>query len=115
MNRGYMYDENKNLIWDDGSRKYLTPYEIFELLNEKDEKISDLEYKLNYLKDYSEHLLDIIKNIEFGLEQACSDVFDETLPYEAIQEMKLKHGKNSAGVYLEDVEFYYKNLKEDLR
>lgn len=64
MNRGYMYDENKNLVWDDSSRKYLTPYEIFELLNEKDEKISDFEYKINYLKDYSEYLLGIIKRLE---------------------------------------------------
>ena len=64
MNRGYMYDENKNLIWDDNGRKYLTPYEIFELLNEKDEQISDFEYKLDYLKYYSEYLLGIIKRLE---------------------------------------------------
>ena len=64
MNRGYMYDETNNLVWDDGSRKYLTPQEMFELLNEKDKKIGDLEYQLNYLKDYSEYLLGIIKRLE---------------------------------------------------
>ena len=64
MNRGYMYDETNNLVWDDGSRKYLTPQEMFDLLNEKDKKIGDLEYQLNYLKDYSEYLLGIIKRLE---------------------------------------------------
>ena len=45
-----MYDEEKQVVWDDKTRKYLNSYEIYNLLNEKDAEIK----RLMNIKEYNE-------------------------------------------------------------
>lgn len=56
---------------------------------------------------------DLIVKLKKSLNYACEAVFDETLPYKEIQEMKQKYGKHSVGIILEDVLFYYEKLAEE--
>lgn len=85
----YRTDEEGKIIFDediDGLN------EMCHLLNKQNEEIERLKKSLNY---------------------ACEAVFDETLPYKEIQEMKQKYGKYTVGIILEDVLFYYEKLAEE--
>lgn len=67
----------------------------------------------NYIKERFKEKDAKIERLKKSLNYACEAVFDETLPYEEIQEMKQKYGKYTVGIILEDVLFYYEKLAEE--
>lgn len=87
--------------------------EMCNLLNKQNEEVERLkEHKQVDCKTIQEQS-DLIVKLKKALNYACEAVFDETLPYEEIQEMKQKYGKHTVGIILEDVLFYYEKLAEE--
>ena len=74
---------------------------------------ANLEAKTQYLDDVVEADKINYSKLHKALKYACEAVFDETLPYEEIDEMKQKYGKHTVGIILEDVLFYYEKLAEE--
>ena len=113
MSKGYMYDESKKMVWDDSKRDYLTSYETYLLLNEKDAEIKRWKEHKEWDCKTMQAQGDTIEELELSLKRACEAVFDEEIPYDEIQEMKRKHNRYTVGIVLEDILFYYKKLAEE--
>lgn len=87
--------------------------EMCNLLNKQNEEIERWKAHKDWDDKIIQEQADLIVKLKKSLNYACEAVFDETLPYKEIQEMKQKYGKYTVGIILEDVLFYYEKLAEE--
>ncbi len=87
--------------------------EMCNLLNKQNEETERWKAHKDWDDKIVQEQADLIVKLKKSLNYACEAVFDETLPYKEIQEMKQKYGKYTVGIILEDVLFYYEKLAEE--